>query len=126
MPQLKLICLKLPFHLQYGQRQQGQPRRSHDASVAFGNEALITKSSNKVLAGQEQEKKRLLLDKWQHPYSHVCGYVNAGLSIALIRVTHHCLRGYRVPAPLISVKYAQWERMALASISGLNNSIGVV
>eukprot|EP00978_Attheya_sp_CCMP212_P033229 scaffold133220_cov26-Attheya_sp.AAC.1 len=88
------------------------------------------RSSDKVLAGQEQEKKRkyplapclaqrrhitpfvsstdgligkegqtftkrlagLLLDKWRRPYSQVCGYVNARLSIALIRATHRCLR----------------------------------
>eukprot|EP00978_Attheya_sp_CCMP212_P020030 scaffold56867_cov40-Attheya_sp.AAC.1 len=105
------------------------------------------KSNNKVLAGQEQEKKRkylapcianrrhftpfvsstdgligkegqtfakrlagLLSEKRQRPsYSQVCGYVNARLSIALVRATHRCLRGSRVPAPLISVKYAQRE-----------------
>jgi hypothetical protein len=103
-------------------------------------------SSDKVLAGQEQEKKckylapclaqrrhftlfvsstdrligkegqtfakrlaSLLLDKWGRPYSQVCGYVNARLSIALIRATHPCVRGSWVPAPLISIKFAQWE-----------------
>jgi hypothetical protein len=110
------------------------------------SKSYLKRSSDKVLAGQEQEKKRkylapclaqrrhftpfvsstdgmigkegqtfakrlagLLSDKWRRPYSQVCGYVNARLSIALVRATHRCLRGSRVPAPLISVKYAQWE-----------------
>eukprot|EP00978_Attheya_sp_CCMP212_P003110 scaffold6374_cov39-Attheya_sp.AAC.2 len=47
--------------------------------------------------------------QWRRQYSQVCGYVNARLSIALVRATHRCLRGSRVPAPLISVQYAQWE-----------------
>eukprot|EP00978_Attheya_sp_CCMP212_P001568 scaffold3218_cov63-Attheya_sp.AAC.2 len=71
-------------------------------------------SSTYGLIGKEGQTfaKRLaglLSDKWRRPYSQVCGYVNARLSIALVRATHRCLRGSRVPAPLISVKYAQWE-----------------
>ena len=31
--------------------------------------------------------------KWQRTYSEVCGYVNARLSIAIVRATHLCIRG---------------------------------
>eukprot|EP00978_Attheya_sp_CCMP212_P025469 scaffold81964_cov29-Attheya_sp.AAC.1 len=108
----------------------------------LNSKSYLKRSSNKVLAGQEQEKRHkylapclaqrhyftpfvsstdgsigkeghnfakilagLLLDKWRCPYSQVCDYVNARLSIALVRATHRCLKGSRVPAPLISVKY---------------------
>jgi hypothetical protein len=44
-----------------------------------------------------------LAEKWQKPYSQVCGYINVRLSIAIVRATHLCLRGSRVPAHNISV-----------------------
>jgi hypothetical protein len=47
--------------------------------------------------------------KWQKPYSQVCGYVKARLSIAAVRATHLCLRGSRVPAHNISTRFSQWE-----------------
>jgi hypothetical protein len=50
-----------------------------------------------------------LATKWQGPYSAVCGYVNAWLSIAIMRATHLCLRGSRVPVHKISVRRPQWE-----------------
>jgi hypothetical protein len=50
-----------------------------------------------------------LASKWQRPYSLVCGYVNAPLSIAIVQATHLCLRGSRIPASHISSKRPQWE-----------------
>jgi hypothetical protein len=50
-----------------------------------------------------------LASKWQRPYSQVCGYVNAQLSIAIVRATHLCLRGSRIPASHISSKRPQWD-----------------
>jgi hypothetical protein len=49
----------------------------------FGKEA---KTLLKKLPG-------LLAEKWEKPYSEVCGYVNARMSIAVVRATHLCLRG---------------------------------
>ena len=34
-----------------------------------------------------------LAEKWEKPYSEVCGFVNAHMSIAIVRATHLCLRG---------------------------------
>ena len=54
----------------------------------------------------------LLSEKWQRPYSEVCGYVNARISIAIVRATHLCLRGSRVPAAQMSNRRPQWEDRA--------------
>ena len=51
---------------------------------------------------------RRLAEKWQQPYSLVCGMMRARISIATARTTHLCLRGSRVPASKISRK-VNWE-----------------
>ena len=50
-----------------------------------------------------------LATKWKQPYSNTCGYVKSRVSITLVRATHHCIRGSRVPAHRISVQRPQWE-----------------
>ena len=50
-----------------------------------------------------------LATKWQRAYSQVCGYVLARLSIAIVRATHLCLRGSRVPTHQISTRRPLWE-----------------
>jgi hypothetical protein len=50
-----------------------------------------------------------LASKWQRSYSEVCGYVNARLSICIVRATHLCLRGSRVPTDRVSSRRALWE-----------------
>jgi hypothetical protein len=47
--------------------------------------------------------------KWQRSYSQICGYVKARLSIAIVRATHLCLRGSRIPAHKMSNKFPLWE-----------------
>ena len=47
--------------------------------------------------------------KWESPYSQVCGYLRARVSISLIRSAHRCLRGSRVPSARISSRRPQWE-----------------
>jgi hypothetical protein len=49
-------------------------------------------------------------NKWEKSYSQVCGYVNARLSIgSIVRATHLCMRGSRIPKHKISIRYPQWE-----------------
>ena len=48
-----------------------------------------------------------LATKWRHHYSKMCGYVNSRVAITLVRATHCCLRGSRVPAHQISVQRPQ-------------------
>ena len=50
-----------------------------------------------------------LATKWQQPYYNTCGYVKSRIAITLVRTTHCCIRGSRVPAHPISVHWPQWE-----------------
>jgi hypothetical protein len=45
-------------------------------------------------------------------YSNVMGYMRARLSIAIVRASHVCIRGSRVPTSRISNMRPQWEDMA--------------
>ena len=45
-----------------------------------------------------------LATKWKQPYSKMCGYVKSRVAITLVRTTHCCIRGSRVPAHRISVQ----------------------
>ena len=49
-----------------------------------------------------------LATNWQQPYSRTCGYVKSRISITLVRATHCCIRGSRVPTHRISVQRPQW------------------
>ncbi len=54
----------------------------------------------------------ILAEKWHQPYSVVCGFIKACLSIAIARATHLCLRGSRIPTGQISNKRPLWEDRA--------------
>ena len=50
--------------------------------------------------------KRLVISlatKWKQPYLKKCGYVKSRIAITLVRATHYCIRGSRVPVQRISV-----------------------
>ena len=59
-----------------------------------------------------------LSTKWKQSYSKTCGYVKSRIAIILVRATHRCIRGSRVPAHRISVKRPQWEDGAGLTSSG--------
>ena len=42
-------------------------------------------------------------------YSHICGALKARMSLAIVRATHLCLRGSRVPTSQMSNRRPQWE-----------------
>ena len=48
-----------------------------------------------------------LATKWKQSYSKTYGYVKSMIAITLVRATHHCIRGSRVPAHRISVQRPQ-------------------
>ena len=50
-----------------------------------------------------------LATKWKQSYSKMCGYVKIKIVITLVRATHCCMRGSRVPSHRISVQRSQWE-----------------
>jgi len=41
---------------------------------------------------------KLLAEEWEKPYSTVRGFINARMSIALVRARNRCIRGSRIPA----------------------------
>jgi hypothetical protein len=49
-----------------------------------------------------------LSEKWQKPYSVICGFVKSRVSLACVRTTHPCLRGSCTPFCSIS-REIQWE-----------------
>jgi hypothetical protein len=54
----------------------------------------------------------LLAEEWEKPYSEICGYVNARMSIAMVRATHLCLQGSVIPTSKMSNRRPQWEDKA--------------
>ena len=66
------------------------------------------------LLGAEAQavNKRLavrLASKWTAPYSATMGFVNARVSVAILRGVHQCLRGSRVPFRHECTKWAAWD-----------------
>ncbi len=82
-------------------------QRKHFTPFVVSTDGLIGPEAGELL-------KRLslrLADKWERPYSVVRGFVSARMSIAIVRATHLCLRGSRVPLSQIS-RRPQWEDRA--------------
>ena len=81
-----------------------EERRHFSPYVAdcYGSLGEEAKAVNQRLA-------RLLAEKWHAPYSSTCGFVNARVSVALVRAVHRCLRGSRVPFRHVSTKIAAWD-----------------
>ena len=59
----------------------------------------------------------LLATKWNQPYLKTCGYVKSRIAITLVRATHRCIQGSRVPAHRIRVQRPQWEDDAGINLS---------
>ncbi len=51
---------------------------------------------------------KLLAEEWEKPYPVVMGFINARMSIALVRATNRCIRGSRTPASNMSNRF-RWE-----------------
>jgi hypothetical protein len=72
-------------------------------------------ASHTVQLGKEARILLKKLKKWEKPYSEVCGYFNARMSIAIARATHHpslYIRGSRIPTSKMSNRLPQWEDKA--------------
>ena len=83
-------------------------RRKHFTPFVVSADGLKGKEALALL----RRLAAMLSDKWQRPYADVCGYVNARMSIAIIRAMHLCIRGSRVPATLISNRRPLWDDKA--------------
>jgi len=51
---------------------------------------------------------KLLAKEWEKLYSIVMGFINARMSIALVRAMNRCIRGSRTPASNMSNRF-RWE-----------------
>ena len=83
-------------------------QRRHFSSFVASVDGLLGVEATATL-------KRLasrLATKWKQSYSKTCGYVKSRIAITLVRATHRCIRGSRVPAHRINVQRPQWEDRA--------------
>ncbi len=83
-------------------------QRRHFSPFVASTDGLLGKESRTLL----KKLSALLAEKWEKPYSEICGYVNARMSIAMVRATHFCLRGSRIPMSQMSNRRPQWEDKA--------------
>ncbi len=83
-------------------------QRRHFSPFVASTDGLLGKESRTLL----KKLSALLAEKWEKPYSEICGYVNARMSIAMVRATHLCLRGSRIPTSQMSNRRPQWEDKA--------------
>jgi hypothetical protein len=79
-------------------------QRRHFSPFVASTDGLLGKESQTLL----KKLSALLAEKWEKPYSETCGYVNAQMSIAMVRATHLCLRGSRIPTSQMSNRRPQW------------------
>jgi hypothetical protein len=80
-------------------------QRRHFTPFVVSTDGLLGEEAKSVL-----KKLSIALSvKWNKSYSEVRGYVNARMSIAIVRATHRCLRGSRVPTSRMSTFRPQWE-----------------
>ena len=80
-------------------------QRQHFSPFVASVDGLIgmeTKATLKRIASR-------LSSKWRQSYSKTCGYVKSRIAITLVRATHRCIRGSRMPARKTSVQRPQWE-----------------
>ena len=73
-------------------------QRRHFSPFVVSADGLLGREANKVL----QQLAKKLADKSGKSYLVVCGFLRARMSIAIVRATHLCLRGSRIPAERIS------------------------
>jgi hypothetical protein len=83
-------------------------QRRHFSLFVVSTDGLLGKEAKTLL----KKLSALLAEKWEKPYSEVCGYVSARMSIAVCRATHLCLRGSRIPTGKMSNRLPQWEDKA--------------
>ena len=87
-------------------------QRRHFSPFVVSTDGLLGKEAKVVL----KRLALMLTEKWSKPYSEVCGYVNARMSIAIVRATHLCVRGSRIPTSKMSKRLPQWEDQAGLSL----------
>jgi hypothetical protein len=83
-------------------------QRRHFSPFLASADGLLGKEAKILL----RKLSAMLAEKWEKPYSEVYGYVNALMSIAIVRATHLCIRGSRIPTGKMCKRLPQWEDKA--------------
>jgi hypothetical protein len=83
-------------------------QRRHFSPFVVSTDGLLGKEAKILL----RKLSAMLAAKWEKLYSEVCGYVNARMSIAIVRAIHLCIRGSRVPTGKMCNCLPQWEDKA--------------
>jgi hypothetical protein len=73
-------------------------QQCHFTLFVVSTDGLIGKEAKTLL----KKLSARLAKKTGKQYSQVCGFVNARMSIAIVRATHLCLWGSRIPSAQIS------------------------
>jgi hypothetical protein len=79
--------------------------RQHFSPFVVSMDGLFCKEVETLL----KKLSALLAEKWEKPYSEVCGYINAQMSIAIVRATHLCIRRSQIPTSKMSKRLPQRE-----------------
>jgi hypothetical protein len=84
-------------------------QRWHFSPFVVSTDSFLGKELRTLL----KKLSALLAEKWEKQYSEMCGgYVNAWMSIAMIRATYLCLRNSQIPTSQMRSPYPQWEDKA--------------
>jgi hypothetical protein len=83
-------------------------QRRHFSPFVVSTDGLLSKEAKILL----RKLSARLAEKWEKPYSEVCSYVSARMSIAIVRATHLCIRGSRIPTAKMYNRLPQWEDKA--------------
>ena len=80
-------------------------QRRHFTPFVASTDGLLGKEASTLLKRLAAE----LAEKSGKSYAEVSGFVRARISIAIVRATHRCLRGSRIPTSTMSDRRTQWE-----------------
>jgi hypothetical protein len=79
--------------------------RKHFTPFVVSTDGMLGPEAKKTL----QRASGKIAKKWNKPYSQICNFVKTRISIGIIRASHLCIRGSRVPLKAICPRNPYWE-----------------
>ncbi len=80
-------------------------QRRHFTPFAVSADGMLGKEAKALIRCLASR----IAEKYNQTYSHVCGVLRARISIAIVRASHMCLRGSRIPTAQMSNRHFRWE-----------------
>ena len=102
-------------HTQVVNRAEREKKRKYEEECLNQRKSFtpfVTTTDGFIGVEGEKVMKRLaghLTRKWKKEYAPMMEYVRSRISMAMVRATHQCLRGSRVPVHLTSVTRPLWD-----------------